>query len=59
MTSPPINSHFEHFVFYIAFDKAKNAHFEVESPIRTQGVGMNDSYVQARRFIHFYTLCPE
>jgi len=46
-------------VFYIAFDKAKNAHFEVESPIRTQGVGMNDSYVQARRFIHFYTLCPE
>ena len=32
--SPPSIRIYEHFVFFLAFDKAKNAHIGVGSPIR-------------------------
>ena len=33
-TPPPIHSHFEHFVFFLAFDKAKNAYMGEGCSIR-------------------------
>ena len=56
---PPLHSHFEHFVFFLAFDKAKNAYMWRGSPIRIFCMESNVFYVQARRFIAFHAKNPE
>ena len=53
--SPAPHSHFEHFVFFLAFGKAKNAHLGRGSPIRSNVQKNNVFYVQARQFIVFCT----
>ena len=53
------HSHFEHFVFFLAYDKAKNAHMVIwggEALLGSKCMGIKASYVQARRFIDFHTL---
>ena len=57
--TPPPHSHFEHFVFFLAFDKAKNAHMERGALLGSKCTEIKASYVQARRFIDFHTLDPE
>ena len=52
----PAHSHFEHFVFFLAFDKAKNAHMGRGALLGSKCMEIKASYVQARRFIDFHTL---
>ena len=54
--TPPPHSHFEHFVFFLAFDKAKNDHMGRGALLGSKCMEIKASYVQARRFIDFHTL---
>ena len=57
---PPPHSHFEYFVFFPAFAKAKNAHmWRGGALLGSKCMKIKDSYVQARRFIDFYAFNPE
>ena len=53
---PSAHSHFEHFVSFPAFDKAKNAHMGRGALLGSKCMEIKASYVQARRFIDFHTL---